>query len=250
MVSRPLKRTDSLVVYGKSSFCGKGVYSLHFKTLDSPGKHFILFDCCRKAANMLICCKMLMMTISFERVDLSTALCAYIIIITGDLCDSAVCLKCFYLLPLLGALSWAARGVHRVCGESRGCHHRNVQLPPTHQVQRVCRQREYFLKSGRWPLRSDRITECLSHGVKQLENELYAVSMGGCVKVCFNVFWMDRVGAVRPVLWWPSHSELICTGSSATWLFITSVSTPACPLPPLSLCTCCCLGSSGSRGDA
>lgn len=107
MVSRPLKRTDSLVVYGKSSFCGKGVYSLHFKTLDSPGKHFILFDCCRKAANMLICCKMLMMTISFERVDLSTALCAYIIIITGDLCDSAVCLKCFLSLavarcPFLG----------------------------------------------------------------------------------------------------------------------------------------------------
>lgn len=70
------------------------------------------------------------------------------VVITDDLVALLCVLKCFYLLLLLGALSWAARGVHRVCGESRGCHHRNVQLPPPHQVQRVCCQREYFWKAA------------------------------------------------------------------------------------------------------
>lgn len=89
------------------------------------------------------------------------------VVITDDLRGSAVCvLKCFYLLLLLGALSWAARGVHRVCGASRGCHHRNVQLPPPHQVQRVCCQREYFWKSDRWPSRSDAMRERFPHSLK------------------------------------------------------------------------------------
>lgn len=76
----------------------------------------------------------------------------------------------FHLLLLLGALSWAAWGVHRVCGESRGRHHRNVQLPPAHQVQRVRCQRKYLWKSGRWAPRS------------HIWRMSSIVSSGGCVE--------------------------------------------------------------------
>lgn len=95
----------------------------------------------------------------------------------------------FYHLLLLGALSWAARGVHRVCGESRGCHHRNVQLPPTHQVQRICCQRKYLWK----------LTDELQ-GQIRLENVFHAAHSNwrmkcniswGCVKVLMFCEWAE-----------------------------------------------------------
>lgn len=99
-----------------------------------------------------------------------------------------------YLLLLLGTLSWAARGVHRVCGESRGCHHRNVQLPPTHQVQRVCCQRKYLWKSDRWAPRSHLWLEL------KIAEEWVTLSVLEAVWKCCNVLWMNRARAIVPAL--------------------------------------------------
>lgn len=51
-----------------------------------------------------------------------------------------LCELCVYDNVVVGTLPRAAWRVYQVCGESRGCRHRHVQLPPAHQVQRVFSQ--------------------------------------------------------------------------------------------------------------
>lgn len=80
----------------------------------------------------------------------------------------------------------------------------------------------------------------LSRGTKSLQNEPHCLHWRLYQYVC--ILWMDRA------LWWPGHSKLLSTGSSAMWLFITSLSTLVCSLWLLSG-TCRCHGCSWPTGS-
>lgn len=70
----------------------------------------------------------------------------------------------------------------------------------------------------------------------QITEEWITSSVLQTVWKCVLMFceWTE-MGVIVPVLCWLGLSELICTGSSASWLFITSFSPLACLLCFLSV---------------